>query len=67
MLRIPVPVDGSSDSFTRMIEDSVTNKVLELTQVPVELIAGDAVSKVERFGIPAGSGAALALLYAVAE
>ena len=50
------------NSLTRMIEDSVTNKVLELTTVPVEVIAGDAVSKMERYGIPAGIGAALALL-----
>ena len=50
------------NSLTRMIEDSVTNKVLELTTVPVEVIAGDAVSKLERFGIPAGIGTALALL-----
>ncbi len=50
------------NSLTRMIEDSVTNKVLELTTVPVEVIAGDAISKVERYGIPAGIGAALALL-----
>ena len=49
-------------SLTRMIEDSVTNKVLELTTVPVEVIAGDAVSKAERYGIPAAIGAALALL-----
>jgi YjbE family integral membrane protein len=50
------------NSLTRMIEDSVTNKVLELTTVPVEVIAGDAVSKLERYGIPAGIGAALAFL-----
>ena len=50
------------NSLTRMIEDSVTNKVLELTTVPVEVIAGDAVSTLERYGIPAGIGAALALL-----
>jgi nucleotide-binding universal stress UspA family protein len=50
------------NSLTRMLEDSVTNKVLELTTVPVEVIAGDAVSKLERYGIPAGIGAALALL-----
>ena len=50
------------NSLTRMLEDSVTNKVLELTTVPVELIAGDAVSKLERYGIPVGIGGALALL-----
>ena len=50
------------NSLTRMVEDSVTNKVLELTTVPVEVIAGNSVSKLERYGIPAGIGGALALL-----
>jgi YjbE family integral membrane protein len=50
------------NSLTRMVEDSTTNRVLELTKVPVEVIAGDAVSKLERFGIPAGIAAALGLL-----
>jgi Ca2+-transporting ATPase len=51
----------------RLIEDSVTNKVLALTSVPVEIIAGDAVSKWERYGIPAGVGAALALAFALMD
>ncbi|MEO8132476.1 MAG: universal stress protein [Betaproteobacteria bacterium] len=56
------------NSLTRMIEDSVTNKVLELTTVPVEVIAGDAVSRLERFGIPAGVGAAIGfLVFAAAD
>lgn len=50
------------NSLTRMVEDSTTNKVLELTDVPVEIIAGDAVSAVERYGIPAGLGAVIAVL-----
>ena len=50
------------NSLTRMVEDSTTNRVLELTTVPVEVIVGDAVSKLERFGIPAGIGAAVGLL-----
>ena len=53
------------NSLTRMFESSVTNRVLELTTVPVEVIAGDAVSKLERYGIPAAIGAGLALLLAV--
>ena len=52
------------NSLTRMVEDSTTNKVLELTPVPVEVIAGDAVSGLERYGIPAGIGALLALMFA---
>ncbi len=50
------------NSFTRMLQDSVTNRVLELTPVPVEVISGDAVSPAERWGIPAGIAALLALL-----
>jgi len=50
------------NSLTRLVEDSVTNKVLELTSVPVEIIPGDAVSRYERYGIPAAIGAAAALL-----
>ena len=50
------------NSLTRMLEASVTNRVLELTTVPVAVIAGDAVSKIERYGIPAGVGGALGLL-----
>jgi nucleotide-binding universal stress UspA family protein len=42
------------NSITRMLEDSVTHRVLETTPVPVEVIAGDAVSKWERWGLPAG-------------
>ena len=55
------------NSLTRWIENSVTNKVLELTPVPVEVIAGDAVSKWERYGIPAGIGAVLVILLAAAN
>src|SRR6185369_4430554 len=50
------------NSLTRMLEDSTTNRVLEATDVPVEIIAGDTVSPVERFGIPASVGAAIVLL-----
>ena len=54
------------NSLTRMLEDSTTNKVLEQTSVPVEVIAGESVSKLERYGLPAGLAAALALLIAAA-
>jgi len=42
------------NSLTRLLEDSVTHRVLESTPVPVEVIAGDAVSRWERWGLPAG-------------
>lgn len=55
------------NSLTRMVENSVMNKVLTLTTVPVEVIAGDAVSKWERYGIPAAIGTAAALLMFAAD
>jgi len=56
------------NSLTRMLEASTTNRVLELTTVPVEIIAGDAVSTLERFGIPVGISALAAwLLFALAD
>lgn len=55
------------NSLTRLIEDSVTNRVLELVQVPVQVIAGSEVSPAEKFGLPAGLGAALALLFVASE
>jgi YjbE family integral membrane protein len=42
------------NSLTRMIEDSVTHRVLETAPVPVEIVIGDAVSRWERWGLPAG-------------
>jgi YjbE family integral membrane protein len=42
------------NSITRMLEDSVTHRVLETTPVPVEVITGNAVSRWERWGLPAG-------------
>jgi YjbE family integral membrane protein len=55
------------NSLTRMIEDSVTNKVLEQTQVPVEVIAGEAVPRIERLGVPASIGAMIATLVLVLD
>jgi YjbE family integral membrane protein len=50
------------NSITRMLEDSVTHRVLETSPVPVEVVAGDAVSKWERWGLPAGALGAGGLL-----
>jgi len=43
------------NSFTRMLEDSTTNRVLEATPVPVEVIAGSDVSPWERWGVRLGA------------
>jgi nucleotide-binding universal stress UspA family protein len=47
------------NSLTRMLEDSVTNAVLEQTPVPVEVVAGAKVSPAERWGVRAGLGLSL--------
>ncbi len=63
-LRASQIVMGTSrkSSFTRMIEDSVTSNVLGLTQVPVEIITGKAISPLERLGVPAAVGVVVASL-----
>jgi nucleotide-binding universal stress UspA family protein len=56
------------NSFMRMLGNSVTNKVLELTQVPVEVIAGESISQLERYLVPVGAGgAALAVILLAAD
>jgi nucleotide-binding universal stress UspA family protein len=54
-------------SLVRLLEDSVTNQVIERATVPVEVIAGDAASSLERVGIPAGVGAGLLVLWMAAN
>ena len=54
-------------SLVRWVEDSVTNKVIERTSVPVEVIAGDDASSLERVGIPAGVAAGIFLLLTVSS
>ncbi|MDP3617448.1 MAG: cation transporting ATPase C-terminal domain-containing protein, partial [Rhodoferax sp.] len=55
------------NSLTRLVENSLTNRVIALTSVPVEVVAGEAVSKWERYGIPAGLGVAIALMLAATD
>ena len=50
------------NSLTRMVEDSVSSKVLDTTSVPVEIVAGEATSSLERVGVPAGIAAMLAVI-----
>lgn len=54
------------NSLMRAIEGSVTNKVLELTTVPVIAVAGDPPSVWERYGIQLGVGGGLAWLVVAA-
>lgn len=54
-------------SLTRIFEDNVTSRVLEIARVPVEVIAGTKISKLERYGVPAGVGSALAAVLVAAD
>ena len=60
-LRVHQIVIGTArkNSLTRLIEDSVTSNLLEITQVPVEVVAGAEASRWERYGVTAGVGAAV--------
>ncbi len=50
------------NSLTRLIEDSVSSKVLDAACVPVEIIAGKSTSFIERVAVPVGIAAALAVI-----
>ena len=52
-------------SLTRLLQDSTTERVLQRTEVPVEMVVGDAISNFERYGVPAVLGAAAAALIAL--
>lgn len=54
-------------SLTRIIEDSVTNRIIEESAVPVDVIPGNEISKVEKFGLPASIGALFAVLVVSAQ
>ena len=55
-------------TITRMLRDSATNRLLDITQVPVEVVAGESMPLLERIGVPVGIGAgALTLLYLAIE
>lgn len=57
-----------TNSLTRMFGDLVTHKVLASTNIPLEIVAADAVSNVGRYGVPAAAAALLGSLFlAVAD
>lgn len=58
---------GHKNAFTRMIESSMTNRLMEISDIPVEVIATGKESSLERYGLPAGIGAALTLLVVASE
>jgi YjbE family integral membrane protein len=50
------------NTFTRLVTDSVTSRVLDTVRVPVEVVTDAAAPRWERIGVPAGVGAVLAAL-----
>jgi YjbE family integral membrane protein len=50
------------NSLTRLVQSSVVAKLLEDAKMPVQVVVGAQASRLERFGIPAGLGAAVAAL-----
>ena len=55
------------NSITRLVENSVTSRLLDESPVPVEIVTGTDASRWERWGLPATLGAALAAAMAVAD
>ena len=56
------------NTLTRILGDSATGRLLDIAQVPVEVVAGQASSRLERVGVPVGIGAgALTLLLLAAD
>jgi nucleotide-binding universal stress UspA family protein len=62
-----VMATARKNSLTRLVENSVTDRVIELTPVPVEIIAGDSMAKWERYGIPAAIAAGITMALAIAD
>jgi nucleotide-binding universal stress UspA family protein len=55
-------------SITRIVQDTMTSRVLQTAHVPVEVVPGESISPLERFGLAFGAGvAALALAYAAVD
>ena len=67
LLQVDKIVMGTArrNSLTRLVEDSITIKVIDHARVPVQVIAGNSVSLLERCGVVAGIGAALVVLLLV--
>lgn len=59
---------AKKNTLSRLFENSTTAKLLEISDIPVEVVTGKTLPMLERWGIPAiGAGAATALLAAVID
>ena len=59
---------AKKNTLSRLFENSTTAKLLEISDIPVEVITGKSIPALERWGIPViGAGAATALVAAVID
>ena len=59
---------AKKNSLSRLFENSTTARLLEICDIPVEVVTGKALPALERWGIPAlGAGAATALMAVVID
>ena len=59
---------AKKNTLSRLFENSTTAKLLEISDIPVEVVTGKSIPTLERWGIPAlGAGAATALVAAVID
>lgn len=59
---------SKKNTLSRLFENSTTAKLLEISEIPVEVVTGRSLSTLERWGIPAlGASAATALMAAVID
>jgi YjbE family integral membrane protein len=59
---------AKKNTLSRLVENSTTAKLLEISDIPVEVVTGKSLPALERWGIPAlGVGAATALVAVVIE
>ena len=59
---------AKKNSLSRLFENSTTAKLLEISDIPVEVVTGKSLPAIERWGIPAvGAGAVTALMAAVID
>lgn len=59
---------AKKNTLMRLFENSTTAKLLEISNVPVEVVTGRSASAMERWGIPViGAGAATALMAAIID
>ena len=59
---------AKKNTLSRLFENSTTAKLLEISDIPVEVVTGKSIPALERWGIPViGAGAATALVAAVID